>query len=75
MQERLHTRLEALRKEWEIGQAELDKVEQRRTYLRDTLLRITGAMQVLEELLGEAQASGHDGAGCGELSSMTTEAR
>jgi hypothetical protein len=53
MRERIQTRLEALRKEIEIGQAELEKVENQRTYLREALLRISGAIKVLEELLAE----------------------
>jgi peroxiredoxin len=53
MHERIQTRLEALRKEFETGQAELDKAEKQVAYLRETVLRISGAVQVLEELLAE----------------------
>jgi predicted nuclease with TOPRIM domain len=53
MQEQLQIRLEELRKEFETGQVELEKVERQRSYLRDTLLRIEGAIQVLQELLPE----------------------
>jgi hypothetical protein len=56
MRERIQTRLEELRKEFEAGQAELHKVKQQRTYLRETLLRISGAQQVLEELLAKEQS-------------------
>jgi predicted nuclease with TOPRIM domain len=56
MREQMRARLEELKKELETGQAELQKVEMRRTYLRETVLRIGGAVQVLEELLtGQAQ--------------------
>jgi len=51
-------RLETLKKELETGQAELQKVEMQRTYLHETVLRIGGAVQVLEELLREGQSSG-----------------
>jgi hypothetical protein len=63
MREQLQTRLEALRKEFETGQAELEKVERQRTYLRETMLRISGAAKVLEELLVEGQPARQNGAG------------
>ncbi len=53
MREQIQARLEELKKELETGQAELQKVEMQRTYLHETVLRISGAVQVLEELLGE----------------------
>jgi hypothetical protein len=65
MREQMQIRLEALRKEIEIGQAKLEKVESERTYLRETMLRISGAIKVLEELLAgeeftaESDASGN----------------
>jgi prefoldin subunit 5 len=43
-------RLEALRAEYEKGQRQLELVERQRQEFRDTLLRISGAIQVLEEL-------------------------
>lgn len=55
MREQIQSRIEALRKELETGQAALQKVERQRTYLHETALRITGAIQVLEELLAEGQ--------------------
>ena len=53
MREHMQARLELLRKELEKGQVELQKVESQRTYLHETLLRISGAVRVLEELLAE----------------------
>lgn len=49
---RVRARLESLRAEYEKGQTELDRLERRRTYLQETLLRIAGAIDVLEELHG-----------------------
>jgi len=49
-QEVIRVRLEALRRELDRGHAELEKVKIQRKYLRETLLRIDGAVQVLEEL-------------------------
>ena len=43
-------RLAQLRSEFEKGQAELMKLEQRREEVRSTMLRISGAIQVLQEL-------------------------
>jgi predicted nuclease with TOPRIM domain len=53
MREQVQVRLEELKKELEAGQAELQKVEMQRAYLHETVLRIGGAVQVLEELLTE----------------------
>ncbi len=60
MREQLQDRLEELRRELEKGQAELEKVESQRAYLRDTILRIAGAVQVLEELLSTTDLDGGD---------------
>jgi predicted nuclease with TOPRIM domain len=58
MREQIQARLEELKKELETGQAQLQQVEMQRTYLHETVLRIGGAVQVLEELLREGQSSG-----------------
>ena len=50
MREQLQSRLEALRKEYETGQTRLRELEAEETYVRETLLRISGAIQVLQEL-------------------------
>jgi hypothetical protein len=62
VRQQVQMRLEVLKKELESGQAELEKVEKQRAYLHETLLRISGAVQVLEELLAEGQPTGQDGA-------------
>jgi predicted nuclease with TOPRIM domain len=53
MKEQLQKRLQELRSEYEAGQKMLSDLEAQQTNLRGTLLRISGAMQVLEEVLGE----------------------
>ena len=68
----MQTRLEVLRKEFETGQAELERLERQSTYLRETMLRIGGAIQVLEELLAEGQPTERNGAEPGETQSVTT---
>jgi hypothetical protein len=44
-------RLKELRAEFERGQQQMVQLDLHRTELRDTLLRINGAIQVLEEML------------------------
>ena len=51
MQEKVQKRLEELRSEFEAGQRMLAELDARRAELQQTLLRIGGAVQVLEELL------------------------
>ena len=51
MREQLEERLAALRAEYESGQKMLADLDQRAAVLRETVLRISGAIQVLEELL------------------------
>ena len=53
MQEAMRARLELLRREFETGEARLAELERQRTQLTETMLRISGAMQVLEEMLDE----------------------
>lgn len=56
MRERLQTRLDVLKNEFQTGQTRLRDLEQQSTQLRETLLRISGAIQVLEELLTEEKS-------------------
>lgn len=53
MEVRLKDRLEKLREEFASGQAQLIQAETRVRDLRETLLRISGAIQVLSEEFGE----------------------
>lgn len=53
MREQLQARLEDLRREFETGQARLRELETEQAYTRETLLRISGAIQVLEEALAQ----------------------
>lgn len=54
--EAIHHRLGELRAELDVGQGKMAVLDRTRDELRDTLLRIAGAIQVLKELLdGEGQ--------------------
>lgn len=53
MKEQLEQRLSQLKNELENGQKMLAELETKQTNLRSTLLRISGAIQVLEEMLAE----------------------
>ena len=54
----LEQRLQDLRKELETGEARLAQAEAEAAYVRDTLLRLQGAIQVLEEILASEDEPG-----------------
>jgi hypothetical protein len=51
MRELIESRLNALKSEYNIGQAQLRELDGQLTTLRETMLRISGAITVLQELL------------------------
>ena len=53
MKEQLQQRLKELKEEFESGQKALTELEAKEANLRSTLLRISGAIQVLEEELAK----------------------
>jgi predicted nuclease with TOPRIM domain len=57
MKEQLATRLQNLKQEYETGQKMLADTEMKRAELQNTLLRISGAIQVLEEMLANNEPS------------------
>jgi hypothetical protein len=58
MREQLEKRVEELTAEYRAGQEMLAEIEAKRVDLQQTLLRISGALQVLHELLEPAPADG-----------------
>jgi predicted nuclease with TOPRIM domain len=62
MQEQLQRRLEELKKEFEAGQARLRELESEQAYVRETMLRISGAIQVLQEIIDGAKGEDESGA-------------
>lgn len=59
MHQQLTQRLEELRAEFEKGQRRLQELENEANSIRDTLLRISGGVQVLEEELARANGQNH----------------
>ena len=64
MREQLSRRLGELKKEFNAGRARMMELEQQQTTLHQTLFRISGAIQVLEEELKVTQA--HESASSGD---------
>ncbi|WP_284740863.1 hypothetical protein [Amycolatopsis sp. RTGN1] len=58
MRAQLQARLTELTRDHQLGQGRLVELDREQAALRETLLRISGAMQVLEELLGTASTNG-----------------
>ena len=61
MKEQLEKRLAELKAEFESGQKAMADLEAKQANLRDTLLRISGAIQILEEELGKLNQESEDG--------------
>ncbi len=53
----IQERLKMLQVEFQSGQAMLAELEAKQTNLRETLLRMSGAIQVLQECLQEAESA------------------
>lgn len=53
MREQLQARLDELKRQYQLGEGQLRELSRQEAALRETLLRITGAIQVLEELLSD----------------------
>ena len=74
MQEQMQARLDELRRDFETGTTEIQQLQAREKYLHETMLRINGAIQVLEELLAEEQCAGQHCADPSETQSAFMEA-
>jgi len=56
MKHKIESRLRTLKAEYEAGQKLLAEYEEKQRNVRETLLRIAGAIQVLEEVIVEADS-------------------
>lgn len=61
MKEQLEKRLAELKAEFESGQKAMADLEAKQANLRDTLLRISGAIQILEEEIGKVNQESEKG--------------
>jgi predicted nuclease with TOPRIM domain len=61
MQSEIRTRLEKLKEEYKKGQERLNALEQETTNLTNTMLRISGAIQILEELTEKVASANSNG--------------
>ncbi|NJN63072.1 MAG: hypothetical protein HC795_17530 [Coleofasciculaceae cyanobacterium RL_1_1] len=57
MIEQFHRRLAALKADYKSSQIAMAELDAKRSHLRDTMLRLSGAIQVLEEELAHAEPS------------------
>jgi chromosome segregation ATPase len=57
MKEQLQQRLQSLKAEFEAGKKMLADLESQQVKVRETVLRISGAIQVLEEELAKADST------------------
>jgi predicted nuclease with TOPRIM domain len=55
MKEQIEQRLQSLKTEYEAGQKMLAELESKQVNLQGTLLRISGAIQILEEMLSTSK--------------------
>lgn len=60
MQDQITARLDELKQEYSRGQTRIQELEIQMAALRETMLRISGAIQVLEELQ-QSQGEGESG--------------
>ena len=74
MIQQVEARLKDLKGEFEAGQKMLAELETRHANARNTLLRISGAIQALEELLSPAKTHGDNGARAPEVAEVSTAA-
>ncbi len=62
MKPQLEQRLEQLKSEFDSGQKMMADLESQQSNLKSTMLRISGAIQVLEEILQKERESSGNGA-------------
>ena len=74
MKHQLEQRLQELKAEFASGQKVLADLEAKQANVRDTLLRISGAIQAIEELLSQADSeSSNDLVNASNINASKTE--
>ena len=74
MPEQLQARLQELKTEFGKGERTLQELEEQAATVRQNMLRISGAIQVLEEVLTDEDSTGHDREVTDEGRTATVEA-
>lgn len=74
MREQLQARLKELKTEFGKGEGTLQELEEQAATVRQNMLRISGAIQVLEEVLTDEDPTRHDGEVTDEGRAATVEA-
>jgi prefoldin subunit 5 len=64
--EQMQSRLTELKREYQLGEGQLRELTAQEATLRETLLRISGAIQILEEMLSRTQKNLGDADGGGQ---------
>jgi len=59
MRDQIEQRLRDLREEFAAGQKMMTELDAQQTHLRSSLLRLSGAIQVLEELINQKETVVH----------------
>lgn len=75
MREQLEKRIEELKAEFESGQKNMAELDDKRRALNNTLLRISGAIQVLQEELDKFNRDDGDPPGQSEVKEKPTLVR
>ncbi len=75
MREQLEQRLQELKAEFRAGEKLLAELDAKQMNLRSSMLRISGAIQVLEELLNAAQESNQESVDSANLEMELAAAR
>ena len=74
MREQLQARLQELKTEFGKGEQTLQELEEQAATVRQNMLRISGAIQVLDEVLTDGDSTRHDGEVTDEGRLATVEA-
>lgn len=74
MKKQLETRLNELKNEYGAGQKMLDELQVKEMEMQKTLLRIAGAIQVLEEEIEKCEAGADEVSEDAEIVDMRSEA-
>jgi hypothetical protein len=73
MRKRIESRLTILKQEYEKGRVEIENLDKQRAYLQEIMLRLSGAILVLEELLADNETSTLQTSNSDQTSASTDE--